>query len=88
MTPTNRENDKVVNQRNNNNVLNNKNNISNSFGRNHLKDLKEEKKDNKIGIYPQDFPFDNKNNNCYNNSSHKRYKTPCNNYNNLNDILF
>ena len=88
LTPTSRENDKVINQRNNNNFLNKKNNISNSFGRSHLKDLKDEKKYNKIEVNPQDFPFGNKNKSYYNNNNHKRYKTPFNNYNNLNGILF
>ena len=89
LTPTSRENDKEINQRNyNNNFLNKKNNISNSFGRNHLKDLKDEKKDNKIEVNPQDFPFENKNKSYYNNNNHKRYKTPFNNYNTLNGILF
>lgn len=72
LTPTSRENDKEINQRNNNNnFLNKKNNISNSFGRNHLKDLKDEKKDNKIEVNPQDFPFENKNKSYYNNNNHK-----------------
>ena len=87
LTPTNRENEKAINQRNNNNFLNKKSNISNSFGRNHIRDLKDEKKDNKIEFNPQDFPFENKNKNFHNNN-HKRYKTPFNNYNNLNDTFF
>ena len=68
--------------------MNKKSNIFNSFERSHIKDLKDKKKDNKIEVNPQDFPFENKNKNCHNNNNHKRYKTPFNNNNNLNDILF
>ena len=79
MTPTTREDEKVINQKNNDNFMNKKSNISISFERNHLKDLKDEKNDNIIEDNPQDFPFENKNKNLYNNNNHKRYKTPYNN---------
>jgi hypothetical protein len=88
LTPTIRENNKVINQRNYNNFLNKKNNISNSFGRKHLKDLKDEKSDNKKVVTPQDFPFENNNKSYNNKNKHKRFKTPCNNNNILNDFLF
>ena len=52
---------------------------------NSFKGFKGWKKNNKIEVNPQDFPFENKNKNCYNNNNHKRYKAP---YINLNGILF